>query len=184
MLFNDIVDCNLCGLRSKCFSPVPVNYIKNSAKKILVVASHPSKEEDNLQMAWCDRHSLFIKKEIQEAFKSYPINFTYLVKCHCSVPSQIGIKTCGVRWLSREIQYSEPKLIISMGKTSHKGILDLTLFCGKLEDEQDILETPERAIAFCESPHKIFSGGKFALGKLRNTLTKSREVFERNYHVR
>lgn len=181
MNFNEISGCVSCPLHKKCLSPIKIDYIPNSKKKILVIAERPSREEDNLQMAWVDRHNRYIKDQIQKAFLSYPVNFTYIVKCATSKSGLKNTRYCANKWLLREIKYIEPKLILSMGVLTHKILLE-ELLLTNFDFQQDFLEINGISVAFFDAPHTIFSGSKNLFDRFRELLTKSRLHFERHYH--
>jgi len=103
-------NCNLCPLREQ-MHPIysPCEPLQNQGADIMIVSYQPTEDEIELGIIAGTEYDL-LSKVISD-----PFYFTHLVKCTGKVTSNI-VNTCMVKWLEREIDSFQPKLVVTMGK--------------------------------------------------------------------
>jgi len=122
MMLEMVSDCDKCELRSKCNQVIAGHGPEDA--KLMVVGEYPGSEEDLLGEPFVGRDGLLISKLLKQAgFEKY--YKTLAVKCESrTAPPEASIQACK-SWLRQEVESLRPKVILALGKTPTRLLLNL-----------------------------------------------------------
>lgn len=101
---NEKFNCRKCPIANECNVPL---YQKNSDlhlinSRLLIILEKPSKEDNDIQLGFYDRHFKFLQKLVADSY-AMPVAYTYCVKCYTEKLTIKMGETCCRAWLSREV---------------------------------------------------------------------------------
>lgn len=114
-------DCNLCELRQNCNKPINQMNVINEPD-LLVCLDRPSYEEDFVNLPLYDRQCVYLKKLLDDHLPTKKILIQYTVRCwnDLSIAKlKKASKICVDNYLSKELNYLKPKIVLAMGEVSH-----------------------------------------------------------------
>ncbi len=118
--------CVLVELAGKPTTPCFSNWSHPGFCDLMVISDKPSAEESLLMSGYADRHNKFLIKLLNEYFPFKNIYYTYLTKCYSAeVLNKIKscVDICYKKWLYREINELQPKIILVLGEQTYNYLL-------------------------------------------------------------
>jgi len=126
-LHSSIQSCKKCQLSKKCI-PLPGFQLENPQPKIGIILCNPSKEATEQSSAWEGVIGDYIQKLCNKAeIAQRDIFISYLARCstwNASDPPFTILNTCSP-WLDKQIELSEPKVLIGCGKEVIRHLLNI-----------------------------------------------------------
>lgn len=126
VLYGDIRSCTACPLRAKCQGAVPGDGPANA--KIMFVGEAPGKNEDLGGKPFIGQAGQLLNWLLERAdINRDQLYITNTVKCRPSnnrTPTWEEAKFCGNRWLHDEVSTIRPDIIVGLGATASKYLLD------------------------------------------------------------
>ncbi len=124
-LFKKAIQCNRCHLRKSCKGVVMGE--GNLTKKIMFIGEGPGANEDKLSRPFVGRAGKLLDKIFQAVgINRESVYLTNIIKCRPPgnrVPNRSEYESCAPI-LMAEIKIIEPKVIIPLGSTALKYLLD------------------------------------------------------------
>jgi len=140
-LSEQIRRCTACPLWKK--RTLAVSGEGSKSAKIMFVGDAPSEEEDRMGQSFVGKSGKLLDEMLKlSGLKRKNVFITKVVKCHPPndrKPLVKELKTCRKLWLDKQIELIKPTLVVILGKTALKSLLnrtDIGKLHGKLIDKK------------------------------------------------
>ncbi len=121
-----IVRCVECPLHERRNNAVPGE--GDSSTQVMFVGEAPGEQEDKLGKPFCGRSGHFLDQLLSLASLGRQVVFiTSAVKCRPPnnlTPRTEEIDTCRELWLVKQIAIVDPEIVVLLGKTAMKSLVD------------------------------------------------------------
>jgi DNA polymerase-3 subunit alpha len=123
---DNLKDCKECSLREQCKSPVPPSA---GEFNIMIIGEAPGREEDEQKKGFVGKAGQMLWNELgkYDLFRE-DFHVTNVCKCYPAqirTPKAEHIKAC-YKWLQKEMEFLNPRLILSLGNTSMFALIGKT----------------------------------------------------------
>jgi DNA polymerase len=119
------LECQRCGLRENCTQVVFGS--GNNQSPLMFVGEGPGRDEDKQGLPFVGRAGKLLDRILTEAeIERDEVYISNIIKCrppNNRKPTEEEMKTC--LWiLAQEIKFVDPKIIVPLGSTALRGLLD------------------------------------------------------------
>lgn len=125
-LYTEMKNCQLCVLRQSC-TQVVTHEGQVNGPTLMIIGESPGADEDESGRPFIGRAGQLLRQTLRSTGKINAGNTLITNTVHCrppgnKFPTDGAASTCVSKWVSREIEIAQPKLILILGSQALKYI--------------------------------------------------------------